>query len=74
MAQLSWLILPNDLKLHYAIRYDATAKEFRRNDREGKKLWGGALTGQIIQALAVSRSAPQDQNRDCIYAGLSPPR
>jgi hypothetical protein len=45
--------LPNGLKLHYNIRYESVTDNFVRGDESGT-LWGGALTGEIVQALAAA--------------------
>jgi hypothetical protein len=46
------IILPNGLKLHYNLQYDSVTDRFLR-DGKPSNLWGGALTGEIIQALAA---------------------
>ena len=45
------IILPNGTKLQYTLRHDG--ENYYRTDRRGTtKIWGSALTGEVIQTLA----------------------
>lgn len=49
-----YLTLPNSTRLRYALTYDRAAQAFKRTDRRGTStIWGGALTGEVVQALAA---------------------
>jgi hypothetical protein len=50
------LILPNDCRLQYRLRWDQAERTYYRYDRRsgagGSRLWGSALVGETIKALA----------------------
>jgi hypothetical protein len=47
------ITLPNNAKLKYTLRLSNEDGNFYRTDRRGAtKIWGSALTGEIVQALA----------------------
>jgi DNA polymerase bacteriophage-type len=47
------IVLPNGAELKYALRLDNESGNFYRTDRRGTtKIWGSALTGEVVQSLA----------------------
>ncbi len=69
------IILPNGSPLHYSIMWDEDNREWLMRTRTGwQKIFGGALTGHIIQALArlsVSQAFMRIEQRTSLLPKLA---